>query len=264
LGAAKLGSEGENTRAPRLTKACRRRRTAYAPLRLPAAPDARRSAQISGGKNMLGFLLDPFTKKAKELLIEHLKRIAAEVWREKWSMLAKVWRSIVARIRGNMYEGIKHFFETKWLWQNEKDEFADKQGEWKEGYSVPLDYLRENIKSYVFKKNLEIDEFKAAGIDAETVAKITKLFLDYYFENVLKKEFRGNKIGQSDYIFLDLEGEAYRVNADEPAFHVMVKLGRPKSYERPQDVVRAWKQRLKSTPPRYKRGSFYASKLERG
>jgi hypothetical protein len=211
---------------------------------------------------MISFLLDPFSRKAKALLVSFLKKEAGEFWKAKWSIVATAWDSIRAQMRGFLFNAIEKFFSDTWLWKLDKDRFGNDRGQWFNAYSIPLDYLREKVEQQVYKDTVGIDEFKAAGIGQVEIRDLTRLYLDLFFEKTLRTEMLGRKIGSSDYILLDIIGEAYRVDSNDPAWHVLLKVGRVSSSQKIRDVLVAWKERNKLTPPRYERGQFVRSKLE--
>lgn len=209
---------------------------------------------------MFGFPTGP-----QKLVIKFLKKQFSKQWREKWDLLSPVWDSIMAKLRDNMALEVAAFFESRYLWKNAKDAFAgtEKNPKWYDGYSIPLAYLRSVIEKGAFQRNLSLDEFKAVNLEPDVVRQITSLLLNLYFLKTLQG-LKGQKIGNSEYLLLDIMEEAYRVDSDNPSFNMMLKTGSVGSgnqREEEKKLVKAWTTRNKATPARYKPGSFYASKL---
>jgi hypothetical protein len=203
-----------------------------------------------------------FRTAAQKLVIAFLKAKFGKVWKEKWSLLSPVWDSLMASTRDNMAAGTFAFFENVWIFKNENDSFADteKEAKWYRGYSIPRTYLRQRVEDEAYQRNMKIDEFVAAQLSPDIVRQLTSLVFDLNFVSFLQKR-KGEKIGQSEYYLLDIMEEAYRVESETPVFTMMVKVGSPGSDPDGKKLLKAWEHRNKSTPARYKPGSFYAAKL---
>ena len=216
-------------------------------------------------------IVDPFFRAARKKILGFLKTNAPDSWRAEWRAVYSRWSAIAAEMNKAVVWAVEDFMSGDSFRLSECDMYGPSSKNFLQGYSVPLEHLEQSVTALANQKILEIPEFQAAQFTEEQMEQVTSLFMDFFFEPIMRKSFTGKTIPNSNFVLLDILSEAYRVDSDQAAFHTMVKLGSlvrlplvdnvaslfaaysPKPV--PRDLVSCWKNRNKPTWYYY-RGRF--------